>query len=457
MALYGLYPRMGIYGGLYGSSRFLRHATYAPVYTKSGNAPYNTYTMGAGINYYGTRETCFKTPENNAVQDKNAESIPSVKEAEINLPSNAQKSNEPQPSKTPADKYTPQTKEAKLLNMQYILESAKNEQGIFGKAIDKVKSITKLGLSSKTCQAYVDAAKNGIMDVNLAYDLVSEYSAKQKNAINTITGISAAVLGGALFKGKAEPKALLAALSAGASLKAGVKAVDRMTNGIKGDAFNLSNVAKDTLQGTLNSAVGIGASKILSSGAASYDKISSAILKETAKSGGAGAIGGAAVGASDYALESAFDKDNKFNKKHFLEAVAYSAVAGGLAGAVRGGVVSGKKLSPKANVQGTADESAEISKRTIKGAKTVNSSKKFVKKNALSSEKIPTAEILDDEVSETTKRTIKGAKTLDPSKIYSKKNPELSPHTGSLEAEGGKSAHCSPEFFEWLEEQAAKD
>ena len=326
MAFFGMYPSKYIGGNPYGFNGL--YGFNAPSFFNGAHP--NSINNG-GVNYFS----------GNIQGTQNVQMAAPIQNTQNVAPNN----NIQAPVQ---DTYQPQTMNAQVQNLQNTLNNAKNEQGIIGKAWDGIKGLTGIGLSEKKCQKYINNVQNGTMSYDEAFSKISKYSGKQKSGVNLITGIStgvvtAAALGFAPLTGGAS---ILAAAGIGAATKAGLKTVDRATNNIQNDAFNIKQIAKDGLSGALDGAVstatvGIGKEAVLSATTA----------KEAMKQGviaGAkgGAISGAAIGAGDYSIDCAFG-DQKFEADDLIINTAYGAVAGAATGAVIGGIQGKKTFKPE--------------------------------------------------------------------------------------------------------------
>lgn len=329
---------MGLYGG---------GANLSGLYGSHGNGLYGgSFSQGGRINYYTGK------PVGVSVASTVQPNIPAAAPNGVQNQNNNQIQNNNVNVQT-QDNFTPTSPDAKLLNMQLILENTKNEQGTIGKFFDGIKGFTGLGLSSKKCQKLIDAAKMGQLPVDTAYDKVSRFSIKQKTAVNAFSGILASAL--AIFaasKGSQKGinvKNLLAAAGVGASVKAGIKTFDRATNNVKSDALDAKLIVKDGLSGAINGSATYALTGI-NKGSTLVGKSMGASIGNGAINGlKLGAASGAVMGASDYSLDCAFDENQKFNPSDFMRATVYSATAGGLTGAVVGGITGGvmyKKTNP---------------------------------------------------------------------------------------------------------------
>ena len=326
MAFFGMYPSKYIGGNPYGFNGL--YGFNAPSFF-SGAHP-NSINNG-GVNYFS----------GNIQGAQNVQMAAPIQNTQNVAPNN----NIQAPVQ---DTYQPQTMNAQVQNLQNTLNNAKNEQGIIGKAWDGIKGLTGIGLSEKKCQKYINNVQNGTMSYDEAFSKISKYSGKQKSGVNLITGIStgaitAAALGFAPLTGGAS---ILAAAGIGAATKAGLKTVDRATNNIQNDAFNIKQIAKDGLSGALDGAVssatiGIGKEAVLSATTAKE------AMKQGAIAGAkGGAISGAAIGAGDYSIDCAFG-DQKFEADDLIVNTAYGAIAGAATGAVIGGIQGKKAFKPQ--------------------------------------------------------------------------------------------------------------
>ena len=327
MAFFGMYPSKYIGGnpyGLCGLNNFSTSSFFMGAHPNSINSGNVNYFSGNAQGVNAAQGTTQIQNNQNAAQNNNNKQAPVQ------------------------DTYQPQTMSAQVQNLQNILNSAKNEQGIIGKTWDGIKSFTGLGLSEKKCQTYIANVQNGNMSYDEAFSKISKYSSKQKSGVNLITGITtgvatAAALGFAPLTGGAS---ILAAAGIGAATKAGLKTADRATNNIQNDALNLKQIAKDGLSGALDGAVstatiGIGKEAVLSA------KTAKEAMKQGIIAGAkGGAISGAAMGAGDYSIDCAFG-DQKFEADNLILNTTYGAVAGAATGAIIGGIQGKKSFKPE--------------------------------------------------------------------------------------------------------------
>lgn len=227
-----------------------------------------------------------------------------------------------------------------MQGLQLALNSAKDEQGIIGKLIDGAKNLTGIGLSSNKCQRYIDKVATGQMSANEAYSKINQYKSKQRTNVNVLSGIGAGAL--ACFAIGFAPvtggMSLLVGAGVGAGAKAGIKTLDRATNNIEKDAFDVKKILKDGLSGAVNGVVGtLGMTKYfnkpLNLGTTANEAIKNGALTGVKYGAGAGAI----IGASDYAIECGFEADQQFTAEGLISATAKGATMGALTGAIAGG------------------------------------------------------------------------------------------------------------------------
>lgn len=258
------------------------------------------------------------------------------------------------------DVFTPQNANAKVQNLNAILQKAQNEQGVVGKFWDGLKGVTGIGLSSKKCQNYINKVSSNQMSYEEAYTEVSKYGFKQKSAVNMLSGIASGVcsafaIGLAPATGGAS---ILAAAGVGAASKAGIKTLDRATNNVQNDALNAKQIVKDGLSGALNGAVSGATIGIGKEAVAAATTAKEALKQGVIQGAKGGAISGAAIGAGDYTIECAFEDDQEFKVDDLVRNTAYSAVAGGATGAVIGGLTSYSRFTKPSEtpVVSTGDE-----------------------------------------------------------------------------------------------------
>ncbi len=324
----------------------------------------NCGTFGTFAYGMGTHPSAIGGPKINYYtgQPLNFQPMSSVLQTNYTMAPNLQNGNNTPyiPSSAPlnskgTDNFVPTDPAAKMLNMQLVLENAKNEQGVIGKAIDTIKGMTGIGISSKKCQQYIDNAKAGQTSYEEAYENVSKYALSQKRTLNTISGIASAGLALlAITKGKNKGiniKNIFTAAGVGAVTKTAIKFTDRSTNNVQQDAFDPKSILKDSAQGALNGVSSIAALGLAKNVTSSATSAANAFGLGSIQGVKAGMVTGAGIGAGDYALDCAFDKDEKFDVNNFIKATAYSATATGLLGGLAGGIKTKSaydKLNPKA-------------------------------------------------------------------------------------------------------------
>ncbi len=197
--------------------------------------------------------------------------------------------------------------ETQISNLESMLDKAKENQGIIGKAWNGIKNITGLGSSTNKCEQAIENFKNGIITYDEAETIISNFSDKQDSSVNLAaniaTGITTTlVIGSAALTGGLSLGVIAAAAGVGAATKAGLKFADRATNKVEGDALDAKQIVKDSLSG---------------------------------------AISGAVTGASDYTIEAVLEEDVAFNVIDLAKTTAANAAGGAVAGGIMGGISSG--------------------------------------------------------------------------------------------------------------------
>ncbi len=319
MAFFGMYPSKYIGGsrfGFYPSAGLYNGGHPSPILNGVN------YFSGAPVNGTQTVQTVNQQPV--------AQTAPAAVQANT----------------ITGDNYLPQTENAKIQSLENSLNSAKNEQGVFGKLCDGVKGLTGIGLSSKKCKKYIENVKAGNMSYEEAYGKISKYSAKQKNTVNILTGIASGVITAAAlgFAPVTGGTSLIAAAGIGAASKAGLKTLDRATNNIDDDALNIKQIAKDGLTGAIDGAVSVATAGFGKGAVAGATSAKEAVKLGAIAGAKGGAVSGAVIGAGDYTVECAFEEDQKFELDGLITNTAYGAAAGAITGAAVGAVTSGGKF-----------------------------------------------------------------------------------------------------------------
>ena len=242
------------------------------------------------------------------------------------------------------------TKDEQIENLNSLLSSVKDEQGMVSKAWNAIKCFTGIGSSTKKCEQAIEDFKNGKITYEEAENIISGFSTKQKNSVNfaanILTGVVAvAVVGSIVATGGLSLGAIGLGALAGGATKAGLKFADRATNKVEGDALDGKQLLKDSLSGALDGAVSV-ATMGIGTTAVTAETVAGQTLKQTVwqgvKSGAkAGAISGGVTGAGDYTIEALLEEDVDFNLRDFIERTILTAGGGALAGGAMGGISSG--------------------------------------------------------------------------------------------------------------------
>lgn len=233
-------------------------------------------------------------------------------------------------------------------------EEIQDKQGMFGKFWNGVKEITTLGQSSSDCESMLEKYKNGEVSFAEAVEYLEEYEKKQ----DTMTNLQANILTGiggiavATTAAAAGPigwgLAIAAGAPIGAVLKTGLKTIDRATNDVQGDEFDVKQMGKDAISGALtgvtsavSSGVGLGITKA---------NLGLSLLNGTK----CGLICGSVSSAGNYLTDVAFG-DEDFNFNEFATDTLTGAFVSGTVGAVVGG-----------GMYGIAQSAGEVGKETTK-------------------------------------------------------------------------------------------
>ncbi len=240
--------------------------------------------------------------------------------------------------------------ETQISNLESLLDKAKENQGIIGKAWNGIKNITGLGSSTNKCEQAIENFKNGVITYDEAETIISNFSDKQDNSVNLAaniaTGITTTlVIGSAALTGGLSLGVIAAAAGVGAATKAGLKFADRATNKVEGDALDAKQIVKDSLSGAVDGAVSV-ATMGIGTAAVTGKTVAEQTIKQTViqgvKAGAeAGAISGAVTGASDYTIEAVLEEDVDFSVIDLAKTTAANAAGGAVAGGIMGGISSG--------------------------------------------------------------------------------------------------------------------
>ena len=263
------------------------------------------------------------------------------------------------------------TQQSSFLNEK--LSQVKNEQGCLGNIWNGIKEVTNLGQSASDCESMLEKFNSGEVSFEEAVKYIDDFDNKQENMSgllsNVLTGIGAitttilTVGTGPIGWGVA----LLKGAPIGAALKTGINLLDRATNNIEGDEFDVKEMAKDAISGAMT-----GATSAVSSGVGAGIKAGRAAVS-VLNGAKCGVICGAASGAGSYMTDVAFgDKD--FNSGELILNTATSAFVSGTVGAVVGGGMYGM-----ANIAGNVGkEVTKSTTRAIIADSTSSTTRKFL-------------------------------------------------------------------------------
>ncbi len=226
------------------------------------------------------------------------------------------------------------------------LEETKDEQGIITGVWNNFKEMVNIGASGEKCENIIEDYKAGKVTFEEAQSAIENYDAKQESSLNLFANIVTSCISLAAAAavvstgGLAAP--VITGILAGAGAKAVFKGLDRATNDVKGDTIDAEEIGKDALTGALTGGIavataGTGADTFKNGvkiGGKTFEGAKACALK-SAKTG---IITGGISGASNYAIDCAFDEDKEFNTKDFAVNTITSTAAGGTVGVLMGGL-----------------------------------------------------------------------------------------------------------------------
>ncbi len=230
------------------------------------------------------------------------------------------------------------TQQSSFLNEK--LSQVKDEQGCLGNIWNGIKEITNLGQSVSDCESMLEKFNSGEVSFEEAVRYIDSFDNKQENMSgllsNVLTGIGA--IASTILTVGTGPigwgLALLKGAPIGAALKAGINLLDRATNNIEGDEFDVKEMAKDAISGAMT-----GATSAVSSGIGAGIKAGKAGIS-ILNGAKCGAICGAASGAGSYMTDVAFG-DKEFDGSELISNTVTSAFVSGTVGAAVGGGMYG--------------------------------------------------------------------------------------------------------------------
>ena len=233
----------------------------------------------------------------------------------------------------------PVQQEQSSASLRQEFASVQEEQGFFGKLWDGIKSLTGIGLSSGKVENAITQYENGEISYDEAMQTVQSYQQKQDDGVNIITNVATGLATTCLTFGTGGLGLLFGGLIGGAA-KAGLKTIDRASNGVAGDELNGKEIIKDVITGGVD-----GTLNVLTGGMAGKagSTLGKSILGGAIQGAKAGAISSGAAGATEYITDSILDEDKEFNLGEFMSYTATNAVSGGVFGGAMGGITGGIK------------------------------------------------------------------------------------------------------------------
>ena len=226
-------------------------------------------------------------------------------------------------------------------------ETAKKEQGIFGKAWDGIKNFFGHKNGSDALEETILKAENGEISFEEAEAAIEKYREKQESTVSLISNIASGITVAAVGVATGG-LGFLAAAGVGAAVKVGIEGGEKATNDIDGD-YSLKDGLKDATSGAVNGVLSV----VTFGGVTNAGSIVATSTKEAVKQGviagaKAGAIDGAVSNSADYAIECAFEEDKEFS----ASGLASSAISGAVGGAAMGGILGGITYGVKFKKEG---------------------------------------------------------------------------------------------------------
>ena len=258
------------------------------------------------------------------------------------------------------------------------LNEVEDKQGFLGKLWNGFKNLTGLGTSSNDIEEKIKQYENGEISYEEAENSIKEFDQKQTGMVDMATSIVSGlvVAGSAVVTGGTS---LIASAAIGGITKAGLKTLDRATNETEGDEFNLKQIGKDVLTGSVDGVIttataGIGSAVKTGAGVTVKEAVKSGAIQGAKQ----GVISGAVMGATNYTAEAVFEEDVEFSVDGLLQTAAQGAAIGGVMGGVLGGVTNGIKqakinkteaatvVKSETNINKTGDEahSSSVEEKT---------------------------------------------------------------------------------------------
>ncbi len=215
------------------------------------------------------------------------------------------------------------------------LEEAKNKQGFIGNLWNGFKELTNIGVSVSDCEGMLQKYQSGKISFEEAVEYIENFEKKQENVTDLAVNIGTGVAAIAATAGIPTAAPLIAiGAGVGAVAKAGIKFLDRATNNIKDDEYNLKSIAKDGISGAIT-----GTTSAIPSSFFKNTK-STAVGRKLLFENGfkCGLACGSASGFAGYMTDVAFN-DKEFDLKECAKTTILSgAIAAPIGGLVTAGV-----------------------------------------------------------------------------------------------------------------------
>lgn len=258
--------------------------------------------------------------------------------------------------------FTSRKIEKESIFLEETLEKIEDKQGILGKTWNGIKEITTLGVSESDCEKMLIKYQKGEIGFEEAVSYLDEYDSKQETMSNLLsnilTGIGAIAVAGTGAIGWTVAFATGAPI--GAALKTGINFIDRATNDVEDDAFDLKQMSKDAISGALTGAASAvsGSECFIYKGFGLDKSMADGIGKNIIKGALCGVECGAMSGSASYMTDVAFD-DKEFN---FGDLATNTLISAFVSGTVGGAVGAGTYGLDKANIAQAVTDKAKVIK-----------------------------------------------------------------------------------------------
>ncbi len=214
------------------------------------------------------------------------------------------------------------------------LENVKNQQGFIGNLWNGFKELTTLGVSVSDCESMLQKYNSGKISFEEAVEYINNFEKKQENVTDLAVNIGTGAAAIAATAGMASAPLLAIGAGVGAIVKTGIKFLDKSTNNIKNDEYNLKSIVKDGISGAITGTTSAIPSSFFKGKNAA---VSNSLFKNGFK---CGLACGSAAGFASYMTDVAFD-DKEFDLKECAKTTLLSgAISAPIGGIVTAGTPS---------------------------------------------------------------------------------------------------------------------